>query len=254
MATPCAACQYDLARDAEFAVRVSRRLVAAKIRNSRRVLQRLAANRDLANTPEQQDVGNSLQLLVQRADSAENLDSLRGVEGMASALYFRRIGLFFPKDIPFTRRSRRPPKDAANALLSWTYTVLLSEVDAAVRTASLDPCLGFLHEISYGRPSLSLDLLEPLRAPICDLLALQVLNHQMLGPKDFEFRSDDGGTYLTLEGRKRFFFEYERSMTRRFSPEKNAPHTDFRAVIRDQVNTLLRAMEGRELGEFFLMP
>ncbi|OGV78664.1 MAG: CRISPR-associated endonuclease Cas1 [Lentisphaerae bacterium RIFOXYB12_FULL_65_16] len=246
--------QYELARNAPFALDVARALVTAKIRNSRRVLQRLSANRDDAQAPAQLDVGNSLQELSLRATQAKDLDSLRGLEGLAGALYFNRFGTFFPEDMPFKGRSRRPPRDPANALLSWTYTIVLTEVDSAVRAAGLDPCLGFLHEISYGRPSMALDLLEPLRAPLCDLLAIKMLSHKQLKPEDFEYRAEDGGTYLTREARKQFFCEYERSMTRRFAEEKNGPHTDFRGVLRAQVNTLLRAMDGQGLNEFFIMP
>lgn len=246
--------QYELARDAAFALKLASRLVTAKIRNSRRVLQRLAANRDESAAPEQVDVCNSLQALIPRAEQAADLDILRGVEGLAAATYFRRLGTFFPADMPFQSRSRRPPRDAVNALLSFTYTLVLAEMDAAVRAANLEPGLGFLHEISYGRPSLSLDLIEPLRAPLCDLLVLQLVNHQMLKPADFEVRSDDGGTYLKPDSRKMYFVQYEKAMTRRFSPEKNQPHTDFRAVIRNQVNTLLHTFEGNSMEDFFFMP
>jgi CRISPR-associated protein Cas1 len=246
--------QYDLARDSAFALDMVRRLIVAKLRNSRRVLQRLAANREQSALPEQLDACNSIQALAARAAAADSIPSLRGIEGMGSALYFRRLSSFFPEDAPFDGRSRRPPRDPANALLSWTYTIALSEIDAAVRCAGLDPCLGFLHDISYGRPSLSLDLLEPLRAPVGDLLVLQILNHQMLKPADFETDEADGGIRLGRTARRTFFVEYEKCMTRRFSPQKGAAHTDFRAVIREQVNTLLRAMERRGTGDFFLMP
>ena len=246
--------QYDLARDGVFALSVACRAVEAKVRNCRRVLQRLAANRHMAHEREQTEVCDSLQSLVERTGRARAVGTLRGLEGMAAALYFKRLHAFFPEDLPFNGRNRRPPKDAANALLSWTYTIALSEVDAAVRAAGFDPCLGFLHEISYGRPSLSLDLLEPLRAPLCDMLALRLLNHRILNPDHFEYHSDDGGTYLSKEARKQFFVAYERTMCRRFAPAKGAAHTDFRGVIREQVNAMLRAMEGRAGPAFFLMP
>jgi CRISPR-associated protein Cas1 len=246
--------QYELAISGHLTMPVARALVVAKIRNSRRVLQRLAANRDLAAEADQIEVCNSLLSMAHRAAEAEGPDNLRGCEGMAAALYFQRLAVFFPAETPFKGRNRRPPRDAANALLSWTYTIVLGEIDGAVRTAGLDPCLGFLHEISYGRPSLALDLLESLRAPLCDMLVLRLLNHRLLRAEHFEFHSDDGGTYLSEKGRKIFFPEYERTMNRRFSPKKGESHTDFRGVIREQVNTMLRVMENRGEPEFFLMP
>lgn len=247
--------QYDLARDKSFALDMARAAVCAKIRNSRRVLQRMAANRKAANDPEQRDACNSLLSLTQRAQEAEDLEKLRGCEGYAANLYFERLRAFFPEDTPFVERSRRPPRDAANALLSWTYTIVLGEVDGAVRAAGLDSCLGFLHQISYGRPSLSLDLLEPLRGPLCDMLVLRLLNHRLIrADEHFEYNAEDGGTYLSKEGRKVFFVEYERSMMRRFAAAKGEPHTDFRRVIRDQVHSLLHAMDRNSPLELFAMP
>ena len=246
--------QYEIARNAEPALTIARALVAAKVRNSRRVLQRLAANRSLSKEPGQMGVCNSLLATLHKAEQAAKRDALRGYEGIAAALYFKRLAAFFPENIPFKSRSRRPPRDPANALLSWTYSIVLSEIDGAVRSAGLDPCLGFLHDISYGRPSLSVDLLEPLRPPLCDMLVLHLLNHGILTKDNFEYNAEDGGTYLTRNARKDFFIEYERTMTRRFAATKNAAHTDFRAVIRESVNAVLRALEGREEPAFFQMP
>jgi len=247
--------QYDLARDGHFSLAFAAAAVVAKLRNSRRVLQRLAASRDESADPKHLDVCNSLHALAGQAEAAASFESLRGYEGYGAALYFDRLTRYFPEHAPFTGRNRRPPRDAANALLSWTYTIVLSEIDAAVRAANLDPCLGFLHEISYGRPSLSLDLLEPLRAPLCDMLVLRLLNHRLLRAEEhFEISPEDGGTYLNDEGRRAFFPEYERTMQRRFAESKGAPHTDFRLAIREQVNALLRAMEERADVSFFIMP
>ncbi len=247
--------QYDLVRDGHFALAIASAAVAAKIRNSRRVLQRLAASREETADPKHLDACNSLLSLMRQAEAADSVESLRGFEGYAAAVYFDRLTRYFPESAPFSGRNRRPPRDPANALLSWTYTIVLTEIDAAVRTAGLDPCLGFLHEISYGRPSLSLDLLEPLRAPLCDMLALRLLNHRLVRAEEhFEVSPEDGGVTLNEEGRRAFFPEYERTMQRRFAETKGAPHTDFRLVIREQVNALLRAMENRADMAFFTMP
>lgn len=245
--------QYELAGDPEFALGVARRLVAAKIRNSRRVLQRLSANRE-APLPDVAEVIDRLEPFPARLDSAATLDELRGFEGTASALYFRALSRFFPPEIPFAQRSRRPPADAANALLSWTYTLVLGETIQTVHAAGLDVCLGFLHGIAYGRPSLALDILEPYRAPLADLLVLHILNHRILGPDHFERSAHDGGVRLKAEARKPFFLQYERVMERLFSRQKNGPHTTFRQCLRDDVYRLINAMQGGQAMEPFLMP
>ena len=113
-------------------------------------------------------------------------------------------------------------------MLSWSYTILLGEVDGVVRSHGLDACIGYLHALSHGVPSLSLDLLEPLRAPICDLLVLNLLNHRVLTEEDFRFDAVEGGYYLKEESHRAFFLAYENSMTRKFAAGKGEPHTDFR--------------------------
>ncbi len=248
--------QYAMVGDHAFALRFSRAVVEAKLRNARRVLQRLASNRSMADESEQHRTLEEMKNAIAQVEDAGDLDTLRGIEGLAAARYFNRLAAFFPEDMPFNGRSRRPPRDAANAMLSWTYTICQTEIDGAVRAASLDPCLGFFHQVSYGRPSLSLDLLEPLRPALCDMLALRMLNHRRVRPEHFQFNSEDGGTYLTPEGRQRFFPEYERTMARRFTATARGSHRDFRGIVRDQVNSVLHSLENSDQPdpELFLMP
>lgn len=245
--------QYELANNDTFALSVAEILVHCKIRNSRRVLQRLSANRK-EKTEQTQEVCDRLKKLSDKTASVSTLDELRGLEGMASAIYFKALGQFFPEDVPFPHRSRRPPCDAANALLSWTYTIVTSEIITAVCGAGLDPCLGYLHGISYGRPSLALDILEPYRAPLCDLLVLHILNHRILKAGDFEHSTEDGGVLLKQDRHKIFFIQYEQVMERLFSKTKGEPHTSFRRCIRDDVYSLTGAMQKGENMEPFLMP
>lgn len=247
--------QYQLACDPEFRLKVATQLVKAKIRNSRRVLQRLAANRTMSQNPAYKEVVDELAALNAKVEFARSTDVLRGYEGLASAKYFSALGWFFPKNIPFTERNRRPPKDAANALLSWTYTILMGEIDGCVRAHGLDSCIGVLHEVSHGTPSLSLDLIEPLRAPICDLMVLNILNHRQMTEDSFEFHSEDGGVYLKQEVHKDFFHTYETAMTRKFTLRADEPHVDFRTVIKESVWSILKAMDGKfNEMKFFRMP
>ncbi|MBN2684876.1 MAG: CRISPR-associated endonuclease Cas1 [Pontiellaceae bacterium] len=248
--------QYEQYRNSALRLQCARKVVAAKIRNQRRALQRLAANRGKAAEPVQTTAIDELRQLRRKAARAADADALRGLEGCAAARYFERLAAFFPEACPFNGRSRRPPRNAANALLSWTYTIVLSEIDAALRLQGLDPCLGWLHEVSAGTPALSLDLLEPLRAPVCDLLVLNLLNHAILGPKDFHISAEDGGTYLNEDARKKFFIHYESHMQRRFKPAAGENHTDLRQCLQRQVWTVLRLLENPEHpdADFFLMP
>jgi len=246
--------QYELAGNKDFALKISRKIVYAKIRNSRRVLQRLAANREISHHTAHCKAVDTLKKLYEQSLDAENLEILRGYEGYAAATYFAQLGKYFPDDIPFTERNRQPPKDAANALLSWTYAIVQGEIDCIIRSRGLDACIGYLHAVSHGTPSLTLDLLEPLRAPCCDLLVLNILNHKHLTADNFEYRDENGGTYLNQSARKPFFQAYELAMTRKFTPYRGENHVDFRDVIKNQVLALLKGMEGYFEWNFFIMP
>jgi len=118
-------------------------------------------------------------------EKADNVDSIRGYEGRASALYFEAFSAGFIENQGFTRRVRRPPTDPVNSILSLTYTFLMNRVYAAVRVAGLDPYPGFLHSIDYGRYSLVLDLMEEFRTIIADTLTLSLFNLKVLQKNDF---------------------------------------------------------------------
>lgn len=247
--------QYEATSNAELRRRVASALVEAKIRNSRRVLQRLSASRGESAATAQKNASEALLRLrksVRRG--CFDLDSLRGMEGMAAACYFKRLADFFPEEAPFRERSRRPPLDAANALLSWTYSIVLGEIDACVRLHGLDPGIGFLHALEFSMPSLALDLLEPLRAPLCDSLALALLNRSILRKEHFRVSEEDGGTYLSDEGKPLFFMAYERAMTRKFVCRRGEPRVDFRRVLERQVCSVVRILEGGADADFFVMP
>jgi CRISPR-associated protein Cas1 len=250
--------QYEMELDRSARLLTARSIVRAKIRNSRRVLQRLSSGRrSLHSEKKHQDIQEDLNQYQLKVSRAETFDELRGYEGVAAARYFEQFAGFFPEEFPFNGRNRRPPHDPANALLSFAYTILLSRIEAALRSHGLDPCLGFLHETAHGTPSLALDLLEPLRAPVCDLLALNLLNHSRLRKEHFSKNSEDGGIYLNAGGRQVFFEGFESSMERKFAPVPGAPHTDFHAVIEEQIFAVLERLSNRTRPperRFFKMP
>ncbi|MBP5509327.1 MAG: CRISPR-associated endonuclease Cas1 [Kiritimatiellae bacterium] len=246
--------QYEQVTNPDFGLKVARRLVYAKLKNSRRVLQRMAANRGLTNDPAYQQTDTLLRNHLAEVQTTDSLDVLRGIEGIGAAWYFRALGKYFPAALPFTERNRRPPKDPANALLSWSYTILMGEMETAIRSHGLDAGIGCLHCDKLSSPSLALDLMEPLRPAIADLLVLNMVNHSMVKSTDhFEFR-EDGGVYLNADGRRAFFSLYEQTMLRRFTATKGDVHTDFRKVIDGQVCEYLRALELNEEPQFFILP
>ena len=247
--------QYQIHYSYDPRLSFAKKLIYSKIRNQRRVLQRLAANRKLTEEDEHKSAMRILRTSSRNVESVQSAEELLGVEGYAAAVYFKRLARFFPENFPFQNRNRRPPRDAANAMLSWTYSIVLSEIETAVKVQGLDSCIGFFHEITPGKPSLSLDLLEPLRAPVCDLLVLNILNHRIMNEKDFR-QGDNGGIYINEEGRKKFFQQYEPHMQRAFKMQGRSEVTDFRKEITQQVWNVLRFLGSSELipPDFFQMP
>lgn len=179
--------QYRCSTDHAFCVRVARAVVAGKLQNQRQIL--LRAQRRLQDNDLAAVLGN-LRVLGERAAACSDLDVLRGFEGQAAALYFGQLNkLILNPAFHFAGRTRRPPRDPVNALLSFGYAVLGSIAETEVYRCGLDPMLGFLHQPAYGRASLMLDLLEEFR-PLVDTLVLRVVNRRQVGPGDFEQRSE----------------------------------------------------------------
>jgi len=234
---PTRLAQYQRRLDPAFGLQIARLLIEAKIANSRRLLQRLAANRKQPAPP----AVDRLEPWRRHALAASNLDSLRGYEGTAAGAYFDGLATFFPPTCPFERRSRRPPHNPANALLSLAYSLLVHETTTALHLRGLDPGLGFLHEPAPHRPSLALDLIEPFRAPVADGLALDLLNHGTLHPEK-HFEAAKGGILLNSAGRRRFYTAYERRMDRPFTSELSGERTTLRQEIQQQILDLKRAL------------
>lgn len=192
---------YATACDAAFSLNVARNIVAGKIKNQRQVLMRGAREAKQADDEAQltraaQNLAASLRALPDAATA----DVMRGVEGEAARTYFAGLNLLVRPELRehFTMdgRSRRPPRDRMNALLSFLYAMWMNDCRSACEAAGLDPQLGFLHVVRPGRAALALDLLEEFR-PFADRLALTLVNRGQLDAADFIER--EGGA-VSMEG------------------------------------------------------
>ncbi len=196
-------------RIADVPDEIVRSLVTGKVSNQRAVLMRhLRDYGDDVSGEDRQQVSTVTDRLsdILRRVGLGNLDceTLRGAEGEAAALYFSvfdRLIRSPDAQLRFSGRSRRPPLDPINALLSFLYTLLTHDCRAAAESVGLDPAVGFLHRDRPGRPSLALDLMEELRPVFADRLALSLVNRRQLRAADFE-RQDSGAVFLTDAGRK----------------------------------------------------
>lgn len=228
----------------DFAVAI----VAAKINNQRRILQRLAANRPELAEPTVAKLESYREQAQQTLPG--QLDVLRGVEGAAAQEYFSLLCAFFVPHAVMNGRSRQPPRDPPNAVLSYGYTVLYAEALSCLYGVGLDPAGGFLHEASEGRAALALDLIEPYRAPVADALAVDLFSHKQLAA-DRHFTSANEGCYLNDEGRRRFHLAYERRMARAFKDPQTGEHTTLRARLHaDTVAAKMAIVEERPFVPF----
>jgi CRISPR-associated protein Cas1 len=230
--------QYDRSRDAAWTLRMARSFVEGKLRNGLEILNRQKRNHpelDVAKTE------TSVRSMLTRLNAAPTLDHVRGVEGHAAAQYYRSFGAMFRGGLRFEHRSRRPPKDPINSLLSFGYTLLYNEAVAAVTACGFDPYIGYLHALDYGRCSLALDLIEEFRALVVDRLTLNLANLNVIGPGDFQ-ENESGGLLLDDAPRKRFLSEYERLMTSEFKPDRGGEAMSLRKAIFGQAEALRRCV------------
>lgn len=205
--------QHQQAGDTAFALETARAIIAGKIRNSRHVLLRGA--RDVNDEEDAQILRTAAEHLaasLRAAALAADLDTLRGVEGEAAKTYFEAMPALVKRDVraAFTMngRSRRPPRDRFNALISFLYSMLMNDCRSALEAVGLDPQLGFLHAVRPGRAALALDLMEEFRALIADRLALTLVNRGQIGENDFRER-EGGAVQLEGEARKTVIVAYQ---------------------------------------------
>jgi len=197
--------QYRKSDTLEGSAGIARMVLIGKIANCRSVLMRAAREReDDEGKVILVSAAKSLSRILRSITDVPDLDGLRGKEGEASAIYFEVFDhlILCNKDVFFFRgRSRRPPLDNVNALLSFIYTLLAHDMTSALESVGLDPAVGYLHRDRPGRPSLALDLMEELRPALADRLVLSLINRQQVQPKGFE-RTENGGMLMTPETRK----------------------------------------------------
>ncbi|MDR0852894.1 MAG: type I-C CRISPR-associated endonuclease Cas1c [Clostridiales Family XIII bacterium] len=198
--------QYQVADDLEFCLDFSKNIIAAKLYNSHFLL-----NRSIRDNREKCDVEKLEIISSQIGDAANNVfemhnkDELRGFEGAQAKAYFSVFDdmlLQQKGDFIFTDRSKRPPLDYINCMLSYLYTILSFEIASALETVGLDPQVGFMHELRSGRSSLALDIEEELRTYLVDRLVISMINLKQISKKDF-FKKEGGAIMFTDDGKKK---------------------------------------------------
>ncbi len=204
--------QYRIADDPSESCCVARMMILGKVYNARWSVERTRRDHAMRIDSERfAAVSQQLQGLLPQVTAETSLDSLRGIEGAGATAYFSVLDdmILQGKDTFFFReRSRRPPLDAFNAMLSFAYSLLAHDCASALESVGLDAYVGFLHRDRPGRESLALDLMEELRPCFADRFVLTMVNNRIIKPEDFDFRENDV-VFLTDTGRKKFLQKWQ---------------------------------------------
>ncbi len=205
--------QYRIADEEQAALSVARSFLIGKLYNAKYVLLRTARDHPLqVNVDALKNAAGQITEQMHAMEAAENAAALRGMEGNAAAAYFgvfNELILQNKDDFLFRDRTRRPPEDFVNALLSFAYAILANDCAAALYSVGLDPYVGFLHTDRPGRKSLALDLMEELRAPVADRFVLTLINNRMLTKSDFK-KEESGAVFIKDDARRTFLAEWQK--------------------------------------------
>jgi CRISP-associated protein Cas1 len=227
--------QYEAYLDPDWKHCLARRFVLGKLQNSVTFAARGGARTD------------GLEDAIKDVELCDDTEMLRGLEGNAARLYFSLIRQRFPLEFMPENRSKRPPRDPANSLLSLTYTFLAKETQTAVRIAGLDPYIGYLHEVKYGKPALALDLMEEFRSILADSVVLTLFNKGMISEEMFE--TSRGYPTLTDEGFKQFLRAWEGRLSQKVRHPLLKQNLDYRQILVAQARILGKHLMG-ELSSY----
>jgi CRISPR-associated protein Cas1 len=191
-------------------------------------------------------VQRQLRHLARQALLQESVTQLLGVEGHAAHIYFQGFSAMLRQpEMSFDRRTRHPPRDPVNALLSLGYTLAGNELHGVTTALGLDPWMGFLHGVSERRPGLPMDLLEEFRAPLVDRFTAALINRRVLDANDFEAHPK-GGVTLKQAALKRYLLSWEKNLNRPFKYLESGQQVSFRRLFHLQAQAMAHAIESDE--------
>lgn len=232
--------QVEKCSDACFQFNVSRAIVYGKLMNSKQLLLRF--NRKRKNREVEKAIAGITQD-IEALELIDNLDTLRGYEGIGAARYFPAFGkLITNSKFEFCLRNRQPPTDPVNSLLSFGYTLLFNNVLSFIIAEGLSPYLGNFHYGERQKPYLAFDLMEEFRSPIVDGLVLKIIHKSLLKPQDFDIVPSTGGVYLNQSARRVFLKQFETRMNEEVSHPDLQSKVTYRHAIQLQVRRYKRSL------------
>ena len=236
--------QFDRYHDEAFCLGIGKKIIFGKLANARVVLRRYNRN---ACDDRVKKIINEMGTYEADIESSKTMQQLFGYEGMFSKLYFEGLSYLICDEFKFTGRSKRPPKDPFNSLLSFGYSLLLNEIYTSLTHKGLNPYIGVMHRIRNGHPALASDLMEEWRPLIVDSMALKLINGATFKAIDFTVDSRTGGVYLNRDDSKKFIGHFEARLlkTNKYVDSIASPMT-FRETLQYQVNSFAKAIEEKK--------
>ncbi|MGB3641830.1 MAG: CRISPR-associated endonuclease Cas1 [Rivularia sp. (in: cyanobacteria)] len=242
--------QAERRNDDLFRFSVSRAVVLGKLLNSKQLLMRFNRRRKIGKVEE---AIYGINQDIDALNYVDNLDTLRGYEGIAAARYFPAFGnLITNPKFSFSQRFRQPPTDEINSLLSFGYTLLFNNVLSFIITEGLSPYIGHFHYGDKQKTYLAFDLMEEFRSPIVDSLVLKIINKSLFKPQDFDVVATTGGVYLSQTARRVFLKQFENRMNEEISHPDLISQVTYRHAIQLQVRRYKRCLLSDNPYESFL--
>lgn len=234
--------QVICSQNPEFVRKQAEAIVAAKLHNSRILLMRLNRRRETEIATQAIDL---IEILIDSLPQAENLDALRGYEGKGATIYFQALGSLFTGFFIFEKRTKRPPTDPVNSLMSLGYTLLSQQVYSFIQAIGLHTHFGNLHVPRDNHPALVSDLMEEFRAQIVDSFVSYLVNKKILTPEDFTSPDERGGVYLYPHALKKYLKHWEEKL----QSETTHTHTGYKVAYRRCIELQVREYIACLMGE-----
>ncbi len=239
--------QAELGASGDFNLGMSRRIIDAKIRNQIVILRRYARN---TNYDIKRPVAE-MQYMCQKVQEGTSVEQIMGFEGNAAKIYFKVLGQLINPEFVFSGRTRRPPLDPFNSMISLGYSIVLNEIYGKLEARGLNPYFGVMHSDREKHPTLASDLMEEWRAVLVDSTALSMLNGHELEKEDFYSNVEEPGVFLTNEGFKTYIQKLEKKFR---ADNKYLTYVDysvsFRRAIDLQIGQLIKAIETANVEEY----
>ena len=239
--------QAEIGKNEEFKLAFSKRIIDAKIRNQIVILRRYARNKNVEIERSVIEMQNMYKKLLM----ADSVEQVIGYEGTAAKIYFRTLGALIEPEFKFSGRSRRPPMDPFNSMISLGYSIMMNELYGKIEAKGLNPYFGLMHKDREKHPTLASDLIEEWRAVLIDSTALSMLNGHELLVDDFYSGIEQPGVFLEKEGFKKYIQKLEgkfRAESRYLSYVDYS--VSFRRALDLQIGQLVKAIETENPNEY----